>query len=186
MATQFEPQSGSALKKPVYAVGVMLVMFLVFRETSCVPSDYQGKASEVKGVVHRLYDADTILVGGKRVRLVGIDAPEHKQRCKDANGKPYRCGIVATKALRRLIGWLPVTCEISGTDRHNRALGTCFDVSGTNLNGWLVSEGYAMAYRQYSLRYMVHEVQARLRKNGLWAGSFKPPWQWRRESRNDR
>ena len=174
------------MNKPLYAIAVMLLMSLVFRKTSCIPSGYQGKASQVKGVVRRLYDADTLLIAGKRVRLAGIDAPERKQRRKDTNGKPYRCGIVATKALRRLIRWLPVTCEISDRDRHNRMLGTCFDASGTNLNNWLVSEGYAMAYRQYSPRYIVHEVHARLRRNGIWAGSFKPPWQWRKDSRKGR
>ena len=46
----------------------------------------------------RIIDGDTLEVGGKRVRLHGIDAPEAKQTCT-AHGKTWHCGEEATFAL---------------------------------------------------------------------------------------
>ena len=38
-----------------------------------------------------IIDGDTIEIHGQRVRLFGIDAPEHDQLC-EAAGSRYRCG----------------------------------------------------------------------------------------------
>lgn len=40
----------------------------------------------------RIVDGDTIEIGGTKIRLHGIDAPEDKQTCKKADGSDYRCG----------------------------------------------------------------------------------------------
>ena len=37
-------------------------------------------------------DGDTIEIRGERIRLFGIDAPESRQMCANANGQSYRCG----------------------------------------------------------------------------------------------
>jgi len=50
-------------------------------------------------------DGDTIDVGGVRVRLWGIDAPEGAQVCGGVS-----CGLAATAGLLRLIGRDTVTC----------------------------------------------------------------------------
>ena len=44
-------------------------------------------------------DGDTIEIHGQRIRLAGIDAPESRQTCTDAKGKPWRCGKAAAFAL---------------------------------------------------------------------------------------
>lgn len=41
----------------------------------------------------------SIEIHGQRIRLHGIDAPESRQLCDDARGKPYRCGQKAALAL---------------------------------------------------------------------------------------
>ena len=41
-----------------------------------------------------------------------------------------------------------------------RALGICYAADGTDLNGWLVSQGHALAYRRYSTKYVPQEDQA--------------------------
>ena len=56
-------------------------------------------------------DADTVRISGERIRLEGIDAPETNQRCKDASGKSYRCGLVSTSALKTRIGGETIRCE---------------------------------------------------------------------------
>jgi len=35
----------------------------------------------------RVIDGDTIAIGGERIRLHGIDAPEMKQTCRTSKGK---------------------------------------------------------------------------------------------------
>ena len=106
-------------------------------------------------------------------------------RPAQAGGPRYPCGDHATQALRTRIGADAVTCTIEGRDRYSRALGICYTADGTDLNGWLVSQGHARAYRKYSTTYVPEEAQARAAQAGLWAGAFVPPWDWRRGARLD-
>ena len=124
-------------------------------------------------------------MAGQRVRLQGIDAPEAAQACRQASGQRYRCGDRATQALGARIGTGTVTCTIEGRDRYNRALSTCYTADGTDLNAWLVRQGYALAYRRYSTKYVPEEDQARAVRAGIWADEFVPPWAWRRGQRLD-
>ena len=55
-------------------------------------------------------DGDTLRIGGARIRLYAIDAPESEQRCDDAQGHPYRCGLLATSVLEQEIAGAPVSC----------------------------------------------------------------------------
>jgi endonuclease YncB( thermonuclease family) len=50
-------------------------------------------------VVPRIMDADTVDAGTFKIRLNGIDAPETDQRCLDAQGKVWSCGVEATAKL---------------------------------------------------------------------------------------
>ena len=140
---------------------------------------------EIRGSVPRIVDADTLEVAGQKVRLQGIDAPESAQSCRQATGQRYPCGDHATQALRTRIGTDAVTCTIEGRDRYLRALGICYAADGTDLNGWLVRQGHALAYRRYSTTYVAQEDQAKAAQAGLWAGEFVPPWDWRRGARLD-
>ena len=140
---------------------------------------------EIRGSRPRVVDADTLEVAGQRVRLQGIDAPESAQSCRQPTGKSYLCGDRATQALRERIGTGTVTCKIAGRDRYNRALGICYAADGTDLNGWLVRQGYALAYRRYSTKYVPEENEAKATQAGIWADEFVPPWAWRRGQRLD-
>jgi endonuclease YncB( thermonuclease family) len=85
---------------------------------------------------------------------------------------------VSANALDAWINRNPVTCAIEDTDRYGRMLGQC-SVRGENVQEWLVSNGLAVAYRQYSTAYVAAELQARAARVGLWAGEFVAPWDWR-------
>jgi len=50
-----------------------------------------------------------------------------------------------------------------------------------NLNSWLVSNGYAVAYRKYSKKYISNEINAKNEKKGLWQGKFEMPWDFRKK-----
>ncbi|HZA65683.1 MAG TPA: hypothetical protein VE592_01970 [Geminicoccaceae bacterium] len=42
------------------------------------------------------------------------------------------------------------------------------------------AQGLALAYRRYSRDYVAAEDEARVAGRGMWAGTFEPPWDWRR------
>lgn len=129
-----------------------------------------------------IVDGDTIRIGGTRIRLHGIDAPESEQTCRDGDGNEYRCGQRATSALSNKIGGKTVTCERKDTDRYGRIVAVC-RAGGEDLNGWLVSEGHAVAYMRYSFSYVPEEIEARFAGRGIWAGTFTDPEDWRHRRR---
>ncbi len=131
--------------------------------------------------VATIQDADTIAIGTTVIRLYGIDAPEGDQTCSRA-GVAYFCGQKATDALTSLIAAQAnqtLRCDHRGLDRYNRVLSECF-LGSINLNAWLVEQGHALAYRQYSDHYVDYEATAAAAGQGLWAGEFVPPWEYRR------
>jgi endonuclease YncB( thermonuclease family) len=130
-------------------------------------------------------DSDTLDIHGQRIRLYGIDAPEGTQRCQNANGQDYDCGQQATKALSNKIGQQNVSCNQRDIDQYGRIVAICW-AGDENLNRWLVSEGLAVAYKRYSVKYVLAEITARFAGRGLWAGDFMEPEMWRRENRKRR
>jgi len=128
-------------------------------------------------------DADTIKIRDQSIRLFGIDALEDDQKCL-ADGKRRRCAQRAANALANRIGRRNVVCDKRARDRYGRLVGVCY-VNGEDLNAWLVDEGWALAYRRYSLLYVKHEARAREAKKGVWATRFVKPWEARRGKRLD-
>ena len=49
---------------------------------------------------------------------------------------------------------------------------------GSELNGWMVRQGWALAYGRAG-SYRSYEQEAQAARRGLWAGNFVPPWEWR-------
>jgi endonuclease YncB( thermonuclease family) len=136
-----------------------------------------GAAEEISGTA-AILDADTIRIQGTRIRLVGVDAPETDQICINRDGRRWLCGIAARDALSKLIANRPVRCLVSGQDIYGRKLAACM-VGRENINRWLVREGYALAYVQYSREFVGEEKEARDSGRGLWVGAFVAPWDWR-------
>jgi endonuclease YncB( thermonuclease family) len=118
-------------------------------------------------------DGDTLTLGGERIRLRGIDAPEFGQSCT-RSGVEYPCGRQSRQALRDLVGGRPVSCSGWERDRYDRLLAVCH-AGDVELNLSLVESGWAVDYGGY------REAETRARKNGagLWAGSFERPSEWR-------
>ncbi len=128
-------------------------------------------------------DGDTLEIHGQRIRLYGIDAPENDQTCT-RDGKPWRCGQTAALELSGFIGSQTVRCAERGQDRYGRMIGKC-EAKGVDLGQWMVEQGLALAYRKYAINYIANEDRARGARKGMWAGVFQPPWDYRRERRND-
>lgn len=149
--------------------------------TPSPPNAPVAKGEAVTGTAS-VIDADTIDIHAQRFRLVGVDAPESKQKCLDAKGELYRCGAAAANALSDWINRNPVTCVSEGHDRYNRTLGKC-SARGESMQNWLVSKGHAVAYRAYSKEFIPAEEAAHAAKMGIWAGQFVMPADWRKGER---
>ena len=72
-----------------------------------------------------------------------------------------------------------VDCRPKDTDRYGRTVAVCL-VAGEDINGWMVAQGWALAYRYYSNDHVSQEERASKEKIGIWQGEFQPPWDWRR------
>ena len=152
------------------------------------------EAGALTGRVTHVYDGDTVSLaaGGRdhRVRLQGIDAPEHDQ--------PY--GAAAERHLAGLVLNKEVRLEQMGKDQYGRLLGKlwvqprdCKNCGMTlDANLAMLTVGLAWWYRFYKDeqsaedrgRYEFAEQEARAKRAGLWADANPtPPWDWKRGDR---
>ena len=151
------------------------------------------KSSEITSITGhaKVTDGDTIKINTFKIRLDGIDAPEKKQKCKRPYleifififYEDYSCGQTSTEALIKKINNQKITCKISDVDYFKRLIGECYKRK-TNLNAWLVSNGYAVAFRKYSKKYVQDEILAKQEKRGMWQGKFEMPWDYRKSNKN--
>ncbi len=155
------------MKKQISALLIVLLLAPVYT-----------LAATIQGTVTSFSDADTIKIWKQPIRLLGIDAPEFAQTCKDANGREYKCGIKALNRLKEIVGSNDVRCEGSTTDRYKRLLATCY-VGNMNINQTLVQEGHAVAFVKYDDVYLAQEKDAQARGAGIWQGKFQRPAEYR-------
>ncbi len=159
----------------------IIIIFLVMLSNSI--------AEEISGIP-KVVDGDTIHINNYKFRLEGIDAPEMRQQCKKESFKisflagfifykDYSCGRVSKVKLINKIKTSEIKCISSSKDRYKRYIATCFK-GKTNLNQWMVRNGFAIAYRRYSKKYVPDEVFAKENKLGLWQGKFMEPEKWRK------
>lgn len=139
-------------------------------------------AQTITGVAS-VIDGDTLEIRSTRIRLHGIDAPESGQRCIRPSSQEWRCGQQAALVLSDRIGRRSVSCVPRDIDRYGRTIAICSQ-DGIDLNSWMVREGWAVAYRQYSRDYVGEETEARRAGRNIWSGTFVMPWDWRRGARS--
>ena len=93
-------------------------------------------------------------------------------------------GEFATNKLKEFIdSEFIIECKVKvKKDFFGRHLGTCFK-NNTNINQWLVENGYAVAFTKYSKDYIKYEEIAKNNKSGIWSGKFLMPWEWRKKNK---
>jgi endonuclease YncB( thermonuclease family) len=131
---------------------------------------------QVRGIP-QIVDEDTIYIGSTKVLFSSVDAPETEQVCLDTSGKNWSCGVEAKERLGAFSHNREWICELSGVDIYLRALSCTVD--GESVSRWLVRNGWALAFRRYSIEYVADEDFAREHKHGVWSGAFIAPWDWR-------
>jgi endonuclease YncB( thermonuclease family) len=133
--------------------------------------DLTGQAS--------IIDGDTLEIHGMRIRLWGIDAPESSQLCRDENSTQYRCGAKAANDLDAFIARRLVVCIPISLDQYRRTVATC-SVDGADIGEWLVRNGLALDWPQYSHgKYDAIQRDAEHAGRGMWSGSYVEPWLYR-------
>jgi endonuclease YncB( thermonuclease family) len=141
---------------------------------------FGSKPAQIAGVAS-VIDGDTIEIHGQRIRLNGIDAPESRQLCRDAQGEEYPCGRRAAEALDSFLATSrPVQCTFVSWDRYGRFVGDCRRADGASVASWMVEHGQALDWPRYSHgAYAGQQATAEAAKIGLWVGKFQAPWDWR-------
>ena len=142
--------------------------------TALVVARVSGDGGETVSGSARAADGDTLALDTRRIRLLGMDAPETQQLCR-RDGADWRCGEAAGARLADLLRAGPVTCRMKGRDRYDRWLARCESAAG-DLGARMVREGLAVAYGGYA----DEESFAKAERKGLWASEFDAPQDWRR------
>ncbi len=130
----------------------------------------------------QVIDGDTIHIGKLKYRFFGIDAPEIKQICEKDNTK-IQCGVIAKSALKNKIADKIPECVVKDKDRYQRLVAECF-IGKESLSRFMVREGYAVAYSQYSKNFIEDEKYAKENKLGIWSMNFQIPSEYRKSLRN--
>ena len=130
----------------------------------------------------QVIDGDTIYIGKLKYRLFGIDAPEIKQICEKDNIK-IKCGVIAKNVLKNKIADKIPECVVKDKDRYQRLVAECF-IGKESLSKFMVREGYAVAYTQYSKDFIEDEKYAKENKFGIWSMNFQMPFDYRKSLNN--
>ena len=139
-----------------------------------------------------IIDGDTIKIRNQKIRLLGIDAPEINQTCKMSYlkvnvlvlSKKYNCGKISKLKLKKFLEKKVVRCIYKSRDRYKRLIAECY-VGNKNINAWMVRNGYAVAYRKYSKKFIVMEAYAKKNRLGIWKGNFDMPEKWRKKNKKN-
>lgn len=137
-------------------------------------------ADSERWLVVSVHDGDTVLCLDRdnvqrKVRLVGIDAPEI--------GQPF--GTKSRDGLRALVLRKSVTVHEHGEDRYGRTLGS-LEIEGGDVALLMLAAGMAWQFTRYSDDEVLAaaEAEARAARRGLWAEPEPvPPWDWRATER---
>ena len=124
-----------------------------------------------------MVDGETLRLGQRTLRLIGLDAPGRGERCRATDGRAFDCGAAAAGALARLVAGQPLTCRIQGHDNFGRGLARC-EAGGVDVNAALVGAGFAIAEARAGLA--AKESEARADARGLWGSVTPEAWRTRR------
>jgi endonuclease YncB( thermonuclease family) len=163
-------------------LSIFLIIIIVFLNGCCLYYNYPDNCSnntgkiiaggesetEDTGLVKEVVDGDTIILsGGRTVRLIGINAPEHEMYFFEE----------ARDALKAIVYGREVILEkdVSETDRYGRLLRYVY-ADGLFVNLEIVNRGFANSYTyppdvKYTDKFLEAERHARGHELGLWEES---------------
>ena len=161
------------------AIALLLAAMMVAAWFFGVWTD-QRQAVPIVGQAIYVVDGDSFVVGTRKLRLDGIDAPELKQTCNDDHNVEWPCGRVARAALEKLLLEPGLSCIAAAQDRYARSVATCRSTRTQDIAAAQVSDGMAVTHEFNGMRdYGSEEDAAGAQKRGIWRGAFDRPEDWR-------
>ena len=152
----------------------LTVLFIVTLHSCHSPAKDVGKEYYR---VTKIVDGDTFWIDdgtrkGRKVRLIGVDAPETRRTARKEIGyygdesKKYLTSLLLNNAVR-------LEYDVDPTDRYGRTLAYVYLKDGTFVNASLLKQGYAMVLTvppnvRYAERFVRYQAQARKKGRGLW------------------
>jgi micrococcal nuclease len=132
---------------------------------------HQTFSTEKTYRVIRVIDGDTLVLATLgRVRLIGVDTPETKERRKPVE----YFGQESADFLHQLTSGkdVRVDYDFRRKDRYGRVLAYLYLKDGTFVNEEIIRQGYGFAYTKFPFRFMEEfirlEAEAREKNLGLW------------------
>lgn len=130
-----------------------------------------------------LLTGDTWRDRGKLYRLYGVQSCLRGTIALTAKGKEFDCGNVSLAHLAAFFSTAAVTCQPIALARDKATFVVCGAKLGGNtidLGTALIAAGYAFAATDtkgsaVSANYLVAEVNAKMKADGLWATKFQHP-----------
>lgn len=157
-------------------IGIILSVFAsfisyIFGYTEFFDISFRTQSKTEVVHVNRVIDGDTIeLADGRKVRYIGIDAPE----IAHGNGKSECFGEEAMVRNKDLVEGRDVRLEkdVSDTDKYGRLLRYVF-VEDTFVNNVMVLDGFAEAKRYkpdtaFYVKFFSSQQQAQDEEAGMW------------------
>lgn len=136
-----------------------------------------GEAAPDSGTVVRVTDGDTVTIRftgrvERRVRLIGVDAPEMDDPREDVAFRAFLSKRFAFHHLYRRD--VRLTYDFSPLDEHGRVLAYLWLGEETLFNDLVIRQGYAAAFLKYPYRkdfqkrFRMAEAEARKENRGFW------------------
>lgn len=143
------------LEPIVFVIGLLTVLFifLTIRRNKPCPSI-------------RIVDGDSVNLDGLKCRLYGIDAPELSSR--DGERAKIVLSTLVHTAQNSKKG---LRYQVKGRCRYGRPLIVLYN-GRKDLNGEMVSMGFARAYGRYSKAYVLRQLVAIVMRRGLWSNGY--------------
>lgn len=170
------------MMRSIFRFSILLLAFILFgcrEQTKNVSTliDNSARSPSIYGV-SKLVDGDTFWVDngsedGMKIRLIGMNTPEHQNRWKKKK-EPF--GVEAKNYVDSLIWGRSVRLEfdVDSLDRYGRTLAYVFLEDNTFLNAHLVEIGLAQVATyppnvKYVELFVEKQKSAREAERGMWS-----------------
>ena len=157
-------------------LAALIVLALRLERAPLATEEIKAASGESVHVI----DGDSLRIGGREIRIAGIDAPEYRQTCFDAAGREWPCGKEARAALEGLVKQGGLSCSKAAEDRYGRGLARCKGKSG-DIGTQLARGGWALDAKDKRFPAPAEAMaEAKAARRGIWRGRHQHPAEWRK------